>query len=123
MPNLARKQDSATILHFPPKRVTNVTSGSNLDVDDAIIEYLFSHPIFEGKMESKIKSTFEGLIDDYVIRARESADDEESSFDAVYLADLQPDIINPETVSELESFSHITDLSESILFEDEVDDE
>ncbi len=84
-----------------------------------VISKLLSEPEFE----EKLKDLVEGYIADYLLNlnllSQSIIDD---PFDAVYIADLQPDSTHISTTNELNSLKNIVDLSESISFNDGLDD-
>lgn len=98
---------------------TKLVDGSTRSFfSERVIKTLLSEPIFE----DKLKDLVEGYIADYLLDINlplQSLIDD--PFDAVYLADLQPDSIDISTTNELNSLK-ILDMSDTISFNDGWDD-
>ncbi|KFO68001.1 hypothetical protein ER57_07210, partial [Smithella sp. SCADC] len=84
-----------------------------------LINELLSEPEFEEKLQDRV----DRYIADYLLNLKLSSQPFiDDPFDAVYLADLQPDIIYIKTIDEFNLLKNIIDLSDTISFKDEWDD-
>lgn len=76
------------------------------------------------KLSSMSEDEFKNLIRDemYLLMYSQNADPIIDSFDALYLADLEPDAISFKDIDELKKYSSLEDWSGEISFDDEWDD-
>lgn len=102
---------------FPGTRLIDGSTRSFFSED--VITKLMS----ETEFEEKLKDMVEGYIADYLLNQNLTLQSFiDDPFDAIYLADLQPDSINMSTSNELNSLKNIVDLSDTISFNDGWDD-
>jgi hypothetical protein len=75
-------------------------------------------------IESRMKSAIESIVADAYItdQLRLRSEQVENPFDAVYLSRLTPDPIGPQDIQHLMAYAHVEDLSDSIGFNDGLDD-
>jgi hypothetical protein len=100
----------------PFRRASGETTHSFFIND--LIKTIFDAPEFGDKM----KEFIEGYIMDISIKNKEQSlypSILDNPFDAIYLADLQPDAIPLHTIFNLDSLSNIRDLSNTISFNDD----
>jgi len=78
-----------------------------------------------GIIESKIyntKESIEAIIYEILINEKVLANEKTDPFGAIYLCDLQPDTIDYSYIEKIRYFSKIRDVSDSIHFNDGMDD-
>ncbi len=97
-------------------------TGSQSFTSESSGAHLTDRPIFE-IADLDLKTMYEGYITKMLVeKAQSSVDEVDDPFDAVYLADLEPDRISLRDLNKLEEFSNIIDLSDSIDFDDDWED-
>mgnify|MGYP003564686392 CR=1 FL=1 len=107
---------TAKLIQFPTD-YGNTTSNASLP--DNLIEDLFVSENFN----EEIKHIIEGKISEILINLINSEPMiNENPFGSIYLSALMPDDLNQKDVNHLKVLSDITDLSNSITFDDGWDD-
>ena len=79
--------------------------------------------IVEPRYNYNTKEAIESLVYEILINEKILANEAETNpFGAIYLCDLQPDKIDHSYIEKIKYFSRINDISDSITFNDEMDD-
>jgi hypothetical protein len=104
---------------FPIDTFRDGTSSPTIDINE-IITQIFDSKEFEMGVKNMVEShIIAKWYSDLIYRKTETVD---NPFDAVYLADLEPDIVNNQDIVSIQTFSGIKDLSGTIQFNDGWDD-
>lgn len=107
---------TAKIIPFPAES-GNTTSAASLP--DNLVEEIFLNKIFN----EKVKYIVEGRMSEILINLINSEPmKNENPFGSIYLSELMPDELSHEDINHLTVLSNITDLSDSITFDDGWDD-
>lgn len=101
----------ATIIPFPSKN----DFATNQFPVQRIIQDVLSHPDLENRIEEMIKSR---IIELRVSDIQKSTESLTNPFDAIYLLNLEPDILFVEDRAIISRYATIEDLSDSISFND-----
>ena len=104
---------------------TNVTSlfeyrkRKGYPEDASVLKFVIGNPDFE----QYIKDIVEGMVYDMIAENRILYLERDDPFDAIYIADLKPDVIPAEDITLIQELSHrIEDRSASIFIDDEWND-
>ena len=107
--------EGGTLIPFP---ASEPSQSSQSSITTTMIDEIFANPQFDQKLQTAL----EGRVWNKWIRSLSNLLADDDPFGAVYLADLKPDVIPWQTVSTLRSLYHVKDLSDSISFDDGLDD-
>jgi hypothetical protein len=85
---------------------------------DELIEKLLSSSL--PLLEERLKMVIESSVADAIFRfSNENQEVVDSPFDAIYLSELRMDNLVMSDIQEIQSFSDVQDLSDTITFQDE----
>ncbi len=106
-----------------PGKIIPFPHSSSSSVLDANIERLLINTLSNPEIENHFKGIVEGAIMDAWVKShyRELAR-VDNPFDAVYISELKADAIVPADLNRITDYANITDLSETIIIDDEWDD-
>jgi hypothetical protein len=100
---------------FPIDTFRDGTSSPTIDINE-IITQIFDSKEFEMGVKNMVEShIIAKWFSDSIYKKAEAVD---NPFDAIYLANLKPDIINDRDIVTIQSFSEIQDRSDTIHFND-----
>lgn len=110
LPPLLRSSENR-ILGFPKK--------NQLASSSSVADYLASEIVKNPQLKNFIESVVYGVMVKEKILNQEMSTD---PYEALYICDLEPDLLNIRNVKTLKAYSQIIDRSDEIRFNDGMDD-
>lgn len=105
---------SSTVVPFRPPAGEQSSFGSDADFWRQVLK--------EAVPEELIKASIESAISQHFVERLAAGEVDDNPFDAIYFSELQSDVNFSESVRQIQALSGISDLSDTVEFDDGWDD-